>query len=483
MASDPNTRRTFIKTVASTGLGLGLGGLAAAAPLRPEVYSAASFASGSEGISTVRPRPPGQKPVHALTTAPTAKIRVGVIGLNRGMGHVNDLSALDFVEVTALCDLRRERAERAARRVKERRGNTPEIYAGSESAWEQLVAREDLDAVYVATPWEWHAPMCLKALELGKHVFVEVSAAVTVDECWALVDASERAQRHCVILENCCYGENELFILNLVRNGVFGDLHHAECAYIHDLRGVLFQLGSEGDWRREYHKRFDGNLYPTHGLGPICQSLGIGRGDQFKFLVSTSSPERGLTRHLLKKNPNGGRHAGEKYLCGDMNTSLVKTERGLTIMVQHDVVSPRPYSRINALCGTEATFFDYPARLALDTPRKYGLSAKGSGAWLNAADMQKMRNRFTHPLIRGLAASAKGAGHGGMDFVMNYRLMDCLRRGWTPDMTVYDAAAWSSLLEISTRSVAAGSAPVPIPDFTRGAWKTQTPLGIVEVGA
>ncbi len=260
---------------------------------------------------------------------------------------------------------------------------------------------------------------------------------------------------------------------------MFVQLKHAECAYLHDLRGVLFSLGSEGDWRRGYHERLNGNLYPTHGLGPVAQYLGVGRGDQFKFLVSMSSPEMSLTQYRDEKQPNGGRHAGEKYICGDMNTSLVKTELGRTIMIQHDVVSPRPYSRINALYGSGATFFDYPARLAVDKPKTYDLKSKGSHEWLSDADLAIMREKFTHPLWKKLAERSKGGGHGGMDYVMSWRLLDCLRQGITPDSVVYDAAAWSSIIETSVRSVATGCQPVNIPDFTRGLWKTLQPLAIV----
>ena len=229
-----------------------------------------------------------------------------------------------------------------------------------------------------------------------------------------------------------------------------------------------------------HHEQYDGNLYPTHGLGPVAQYLGVGRGDQFKFLVSMSSPEKALTKYRNEHNPHDGKHAGEKYICGDMNTSLIKTELGRSIMIQHDVVIPRPYSRINALCGDEATFFDYPARLAIDKPKKYDLQADGSEEWLNDADLAKMRKLFTHPLWQKLAERAKGGGHGGMDFVMNYRHLDSLRNGHTPDSVVYDAAAWSCLIEISSYSVATGSMPVTIPDFTRGLWKTMQPLAIAE---
>jgi hypothetical protein len=435
---------------------------------------------GDVGAGSSPARPAGQKPVHDLTTEPLQRIRAGFIGLHRGMTHVENCLKLDFVDVVAVCDWRDERAQGAASACAKMRGRRPEVYSGTESVWEKLADRDDIDAVYIATPWAWHVPMALRAMERGKHAFLEVPAALTIEDCWRLVDASERTRRHCVMLENCCYGENELFALNLAREGVFGDLVHAECGYIHDLRKVLFELGSEGDWRRDYHCKYNGNLYPTHGLGPVAQCFGIGRGDQFKTLTSTSSPEKSLTHYRDEHQPNGGRHAAEKYVCGDMNTTLIQTVLGRSIMVQHDVVSPRPYSRINALCGTQATFFDYPARLAVDAPGNFGLKAKGSERWLEDADMEAMRRRFTHPLWRMLEERAKGGGHGGMDYVMNSRLLDCLRTGRTPDSVVYDAAAWSCIVELSIRSVAGGGPPLAVPDFTRGLWRTLKPLGIAK---
>jgi len=477
---DP-TRRNLLKTTALGGLATSLasilGGTATAASGNSPITLPSGITIPPDIVRT-RPRPALQKPVHNLTTKPLEKVRVGLIGLSRGMTHVHDCCNIEFAEVVAVCDLRDDRAKVAADHCEKTRGKRPEIYSGTEHIWEKMVAREDIDVVYINTPWAWHVPMAVGAMELGKHAFVEVGAAVTVDECWKLVDTSERMQRHCVMLENCCYGENELFILNMVREGVFGELTHGECAYIHDLRSMLYSPGTEGDWRRDYHLQYDGNLYPTHGLGPVAQYMGIGRGDQFKFLVSTSSLETGLTTWRDNHHPNGGKQAKEKYICGDMNTSIIKTELGRTIMIQHDIISPRPYSRINALSGTGGTFLDYPARLALNEPHKYRLDARGSHAWLGDKDLTRMRELFTHPLWLKLEQRSKGGGHGGMDFVMNWRHLDCIRQGITPDSVVYDAAAWSSILEISSLSVATGSMPVVIPDFTRGLWKSLTPLPV-----
>ncbi|MGA2246178.1 MAG: Gfo/Idh/MocA family oxidoreductase [Verrucomicrobiota bacterium] len=475
------SRRDFLKASMLAGLGASLANLTGGCASAPAGIVAATQAGVlSADYASTRPRPAGQKPVHDLTTEPRERVRVAVIGLHRGRTHVTACANLESAEVVAVCDIVDDRAKGAADAVEKKTGKRPASYSGNENIWEQMVARDDIDAVYIATPWAWHVPMCLRTLEQGKHALVEVAAALTVDDCWKLVDASERRQRHCILLENCCYGENELLVLNLARQGVFGQLTHAECAYLHDLRSLLFTYDTEGDWRRNYHWQYNGNLYPTHGLGPVAQYLGIGRGDQLKFLVSMSSPELSLTHYRDEHHPNGGAQAGEKYVCGDMNTSLIKTELGRTIMVQHDVVSPRPYSRINALYGTGAVFFDYPARLSIDHPKEFGLEADNSEDWLSDKDLQTMRDKFTHPLWKKLAERARGGGHGGMDYVMNWRLMDCLRRGVTPDSVVYDAAAWSCIIETSVHSVANGSAPVAIPDFTRGLWKTMTPLAIAE---
>ena len=481
MAGPNISRRNFLRASALAGIGASLGESSRAATSQaagagPSPVGGAALAD----LWRVPARADGQSPVHALMTRPLERVRVGVIGLHRGMSHVRACLGIEFADVIAVCDVVDERAQAAAEACAAQRGSRPAVYSGTDDIWEKMVARDDIDVVYVATPWAWHVPMCVRAMERGKHAFVEVAAATTVKDCWDLVDTSERTQRHCVMLENCCYGENELLVLNMVRQGVFGELTHAECGYIHDLRTVLFELGGEGDWRRGYHRLLNGNLYPTHGLGPVAQYLGLGRGDQFKLLVSVSSIEAGLTRYRDEKQPNGGRHADERYVCGDMNTSIVKTELGRTIMLQHDVVSPRPYSRINALYGTGGTFFDYPARLAINNPKSFGLDAAGPDEWLSEKDLATMRRKFTHPLWEKLSDRSKGSGHGGMDFVENWRHLDCVRRGATPDSVVYDAAAWSCIVELSTRSAGAGSMPVGFPDFTRGLWKSMKPIAIAE---
>lgn len=433
-------------------------------------------------------RPAGSRPVWDLTTEPMEKVRVGIIGLNRGRAHVNSCVALPWVEVRALCDIKDDVARAQAEVVRKKTGKTPDVHSGDENAWEKLVARDDIDVVYVATPWEWHKPMAVRAMEHGKHAFVEVNCGVSVRECWELVDASEKYRRHCPILENCAYGEEELFVRRMSAEGLFGDLKHAEGAYIHDQRGsapdsTFFR--PQRDWRRKYHTIIDGNPYPTHAIGPLATYLGLGRGDIMTRAVSVSSPEIGLTQLREKAGADKARTASERFTCGDMNTTLIKTARGRSIVLQHDNTSPRPYSRINALCGTEATFFGYPARLALDAGNRHPLldpnEKRNSHSWTYEGErLKKFMQANPHPLVKLAGEDArKVGGHGGMDHLMNFRFLDCVRRGLTPDMTVYDAAAWSCLLEVSHLSVTSGSLPVEIPDFTRGGWKTLPPLPLI----
>jgi hypothetical protein len=295
----------------------------------------------------------------------------------------------------------------------------------------------------------------------GKHALVEVPAATTIEDCWKLVNTSERTRRHCIMCENCCYGESELMVLNMIRAGLFGELVHGEGGYVHDLRRILNENKSEGLWRRFPHTQKNGNLYPTHGLGPIANYMDIQRGDRFDYLVSMSSRERGLDAWRAANVPKDSPKWKEKYICGDMNVSLIKTANGLTIVLEHDVVNPRPYDRINLISGTKAVFRDYPARIYVDDPKKEEFTS-----------LETYKDAYTHPFWRANGERAKTEGdHGGMDFVMAARLIDAMRRGLVPDMDVYDAASWSAPGPLSIASVAQRSAAQQFPDFTRGLWK------------
>jgi len=397
-------------------------------------------------------------------------VRIGFIGVgNRGASLLGNLLDIEGVAIKALGDLVPDRVKQAQQRVVAKGQPEPSAYARGETDFERLCQRDDLDLVYVATPWNWHVRMAVTAMNQGKHVALEVPAAMTLDECWQLVDTAEVTRRHCFMLENCCYGEIELLVLRLVRAGVFGELTHGEAGYLHEARDYLLQDVGAANWRRRFVATLNGNLYPTHGLGPVALYLGIHAGDRFDHLVSMSSRELGLSRRR-DAQPADPARPRESFACGDINTSLVKTALGRTIMVQYSLVQSRPYSRLNLIAGTTGTFCDYPPRLHLDgRPEE----------WIT--DLQPYHANHGHPLWKNRDAQARASGgHGGMDDVMNRRLIQCLREGLPLDLTVYDAAAWSSIVPLSIASVAQGSAPVEVPDFTRGAWRQAAPSALAE---
>ncbi len=431
--------------------------------------SAATTGLALLAATAVTPRPkPGQQRVFGLTAPRMDKVHVGMIGVgNRGLSLLGNLLDTGGVEIKAVCDIVPERMKHAQKRVTDKGQPEPAAYGPAESAFERLCKRDDLDLVYIATPWDSHVPMAVCALREGKHAAVEVPAAITLAQCWELVDTAEQTRRHCIMLENCCYGEMELLVLRMARRGVFGELTHAEAGYLHEARDYLLQDASASTWRRQFLEKLNGNLYPTHGLGPVALYLGIHAGDRFEHMVSMSSREQALSRRC-ESLPAGSPRRRERFACGDINTSLIRTALGRTVVVQFSLVQSRPYSRINLLAGTSGTFCDYPPRLHLDgTPDE----------WIT--ELEPYRRQYGHPLWKSLNAQAKeSGGHGGMDYLMNSRLIHCLREGLPLDLTVYDAAAWSSIFPLSIASVSKASAPVEIPDFTRGAWRKQRPSAL-----
>jgi predicted dehydrogenase len=394
------------------------------------------------------------------------RVRLGIIGVGgRGSSLLEDLLAIEKVEVKAICDLVPEKVARAQKAVTKAGQTEPVGFSKGERDFENLTAL-DLDIVYIATPWNWHVPMALSAMKNGKHAAVEVPACTTLQECWDLVDTSEATRKHCVILENCCYGSTEMMVLGMVRDGLFGEITHGEAAYLHDLRSILTSNEGEGLWRRFPHIQRNGNLYPTHGLGPVAHYLDIHRGDRFDYLVSVSSSEASLSAYVKANFADSDPKRAEKYICGDMNTSIIKTLKGRTILLQHDIVNPRPYSRLNSISGTKGIFADYPPRVFVDGPKKEDWET-----------LDAFREKYEHPLWKTTGEMArKMGGHGGMDYVMNYRLMDCLKRGLVPDINCYDAAAWSAPTPLSEASVSQNGAPQKFPDFTRGKWNANADI-------
>jgi hypothetical protein len=438
---DEFSRREFLRLGGVTAAGLSVAGVGA---LHAEAPKAASMI----GVPLIAVKDP----------------RIGIIGTGgRGTSLLENLLAAD-VKVLALCDVVREKAEHAQGMVTKAGQPAPELYTDGDHAFEKLVARDDLDLVISATPWNWHVEMAVAAMTHGKHAAVEVPAATTIEDCWKLVDTSEQTRRHCIMLENCCYGYNETLILRMVHAGMFGDLLYGEGAYLHDLREELFSNKGEGLWRRTFHTLGNGNLYPTHGLGPVANYMGIQRGDRFDYLVSMSSPQRGLDAYRKEHVAANDPRQSEKYITGDLNTSLIKTAKGLTITLKHDTSNPQPYSRINTIGGTKGVFADYPPRIYFD-------GQAGDEAWASIDGFKEHQ----HPLWKREGEIAKKlGGHGGMDYIMLYRLIECMREGLVPDMDVYDAAAWSAPGPLSKASVAEGSAPMKFPDFTRGKWTERT---------
>ena len=391
------------------------------------------------------------------------RVKLGIIGVGgRGTSLLRDLLAVDGVDVKAICDLVPEKVDHAQKMVNDVGQARPAAFTKGDWDFKNL-NQLDLDIVYIATPWNWHVPMAVDVMKNGKHAAVEVPAASTMQECWDLVNASESTRKHCVILENCCYGASEMMVLQMVRDGFFGEITHGEAAYLHDLRGILTANEGEGLWRRFPHMKLNGNLYPTHGLGPVAHYMDIHRGDRFDYMVSVSSGEASLSAYVKGKFPEGDPKRAEKYVCGDMNTSIIKTVKGRSILLQHDVVNPRPYSRLNMVQGPKGIFADYPGRVFVDGQK--------DEEWQKLDDF---KDKYEHALWKNNGEMArKTGGHGGMDYIMNYRLMDCVKRGLVPDIDVYDAAAWSAPAPLSEASVAASGAPQKFPDFTRGHWQAR----------
>jgi hypothetical protein len=337
---------------------------------RRDLLRAAALGATALGVSSVAAQS-NAKSVAGMPFDPKETPRMGLIGAGgRGGSMLHEFLAVENLRVTAVCDPAKEAAAKAADAITKRGQNAPAIYDKGEHDFENLVKRDDVDFVYIATPWPWHVPPAIAAMENGKHALIEVPAAVTLEDCWKMVDTSERTRRHCLICENCCFGSNELMVLNMCRAGLLGDLLHGEGAYLHDLRKLLFEDASEGLWRRAPHTRLNGNLYPTHGLGPVANYMGINRGDRFDYMVSMSTPEFGLDQYREANVPADSPKRQEKYVCGDLNTSLIKTVNGRTITLSHDVVNARPYSRVNAITGSKGVFRDYPPRIYFDGAKK-----------------------------------------------------------------------------------------------------------------
>jgi hypothetical protein len=428
-----------------------------------------------------------------LSAAPMEEVRWGLIGLGvRGLSHLETLLQIEGARITAVCDNHAPYVERALSVVEAANHPKPLALGSDEDAdsWRRLLDCDDVDAVIISTAWEQHAIMGIEAMRAGKHVFLEVPAAVTIDECHQLVETCEATGKHCMMLENANYGREELMILNMVRQGVFGEILHAEGAYIHELRKQMFEdEHGTGSWRTYQYANQHGNLYPTHGVGPLAHCMDVNRGDYFDHIVSMSSPARG--RELYAREHFDASHQWNRistWHCGDINTSIIKLMSGKTMMLQWDETSPRPYSRLNFLQGTRGAFGGYPNRIAVDydlnelpeavrasTPKKGGRT--DYHVW--DTHLEPWFYSYEHPIWKEVGKIAQEhGGHGGKDYIMFWRVQQCLLNGKPMDQSVYDAALWSSIVPLSSLSVQSGSAPQKFPDFTNGKWKSTPPIEV-----
>ncbi len=467
-------RRNFLKTASFAGAGAIAGGiLSGCSPKQPGSNLAVI-------LDSVKKSHIQKFNMSGFAAPAIPSVRVGIIGLgDRGSDAVVRLSYIEGVEIKALCD-KREVAVKESQKYLGRigRAKAQEFY-GDENIWKKLVEMPDIDLIYTCTPWIMHTPVSVYSMENGKHIACEVPIARTIDEAWRLVETSESTKKHCMMLENCCYDFFELLTLNMARQGMFGDIIHGEGAYIHNLLGMNFKKpeddkqvdGAYTDmWRLKENASRNGNLYPTHGLGPVCQAMNINRGDKMEYLTSMSTLD--FTMGPKEKELSSRDHFYDPWkdagFRGNMNTTIVKTALGKTIMIQHDVSSTQPYSRIHLVKGTKGMVRKYPNELI----------ALGE-EWADEAKMKGLYDQYSPEIVKRIGVLAKKVGgHGGMDFIMDWRLIDCLRNGLPLDQNVYDGALWSSVAPLSEWSVANRSQSIDVPDFTGGSWKTNKPHGI-----
>lgn len=437
-------RRNFVRVAALSGIGISLA---------PQLSFGSSFSS--------------------------KKARIGFIGVGgRGRSHLRNILNRKDVIVPAFCDIDPIANEKAQELIVKAGYAKATVYDKNEHSFEQMLERDDLDGVIISTPWLWHTKMAVATMKAGKYAGVEVSAANTLQECWDLVNAYEETGVPCMIMENVCYRRDVMAVLNMVRQGVFGEPVHARCGYRHDLRGVKFNPGvsfgkdahGEARWRTQHSMKRNGDLYPSHGAGPVATWLNINRGNRFVSLTSTATKSRGLHDYIVN-HPDGGKdhpNAKIKWELGDVVTTLINTANGETILVTHDTNLPRPYSLNFHLQGTKGvTDFDY------HTKRIYIEGKSKPHKW---DDMQPWLEKYDHPLWKRYGEFAEGSGHGGMDFFVANAFVESVKRKVPPPLDAYDAAAWSAITPLSERSINNGGEPQDFPDFTRGRWISNKPL-------
>jgi hypothetical protein len=393
-----------------------------------------------------------------------APLRVGIVGVGeRGSYHLDVLLGMD-VEIKALCDVDDGFLYRAKKWVTDAGKPTPTVYNRGQTDYLRLVERDDLDLVITATPWQFHAPVCIAAMRAGKHAATEVPAAITVEDCWDLVETAEKSRRHCVMLEQANYNTDSMTVLNMAQQGVFGELLHSAGGYVHDLRLVKFDPERE-PWRLQHSIDRNGNNYPTHPMGPIAWWLNINRGDKFEYLVSMSTKARCLNDYAAHFFGDRHPYASTRMACGDINTTMLCTAEGKTVTLHHDTNTPHPQTSERRLQGTRGQYTGNTNRIYLEG---------------RSEPLANYVAQYQHPLWKnfdqGKFQKSRGHGEGASTPLLWMRLLEALRTGGQPDQNVYDAVTWSVISPLTEQSVAARSRPVDFPDFTRGKWKTTRPI-------
>ena len=405
------------------------------------------------------------------------KVRLGIIGTGlRGQNHLDNALRRSDVDVVAICDVDDRMLAMTSDIFKKAGKPMPKIFTGDNYAWKKLLELKEVDAVLIATPWEWHAPMCIASLEAGKYVATEVILGITLDDHWNVVRTCERVGGNLMMLENVCYRRDVMAILNMVRQNMFGELIHLQAGYQHDLRGVKFNNGkeaynsgvefgekafSEARWRTNHSVHRNGDLYPTHGIGPVAEYIDINHGNRFVSLTSYATKTRGLHEYIVKKGGANHPNAKVEFKLGDIVTTMIKCANGETVLLQHDTNLPRPYSLGFRVQGTRGLWMDVNKSLYIE-----GVSTKND-AW---EDAQSYLDKYDHPLWAKWSKETEGAGHGGMDFFVLHAFIESVKRKTATPMDVYDAAAWSAITPLTEKSIELGNETVDFPDFTGGQW-------------
>ena len=435
-----------------------------------------------QAVTEVPQRPAGQENALNLTTPKLSVVRVGFVGLGmRGPGAVERWTHIDGTEIKALCDHEKDRAERCNNILKNASMPPADVYYG-EDGYKKLCERKDIDVVYIATDWLHHFPVAKYALEHGKNVAIEVPSAMNLDEIWQLINLCEKTRLHVMMLENCCYDFFELNTLNMAQHGVFGDVEYVQGAYRHDLSPFWDEYWKKDandklGWRLDYNQKFRGDVYATHGLGPIAQVLDIHRGDRMKTLVAMDT--KSINGKAWVEKLSG--QICDQFANGDHTVTLISTQNGKMIEVQHNTMTPEPYNRMFQVVGTKGFANKYPVEgYALSSKQMQSCGVTPANTkmtgheYMSAEDAGKLEKHFEDALVTKYETKAKKVGgHGGMDYIMDSRLVYCLQHGLPLDMDVYDLAEWCCLAELGSISMNNGNIPVQVPDFTRGFWNAQ----------